>query len=120
MNIHLPKNKGIPINPFPIDDYDHVFECVTINCEFTLTVQIKLVRIPNKIALWERTDWAWRCPKCDVAQIARGGLPESIPLTEHAKLRTQGGENGAGQKKKRKRNPKKKEKDNDESENNIE
>ncbi len=106
MLIKPPSNKGVPINPYPVDIYDHVFECVTINCKSTLTVEIALIKVPNRVPLWEKTDWAWLCPKCGEVQIARADLPESIPQTKHAKLRKRGGNNGTG--KKRKRSPKKK------------
>lgn len=115
MLVKPPSNRGVPINPYPVDIYDHVFECVTINCGKTFPVEIPLMRVPNKVSVWDKTDWVWRCPKCDEVQIARADLPESIPLTEYAELRKQGGKNGTG--KKRKRSPKKKEKGNDGSKN---
>ena len=107
MLINKPPNPlgGQLLNQFPVEHYDHVFECVMDDCNETLTVNIILPVVPNKISIYDKLDWAWRC-KCGVVQMARAQLPMSIPKTEYAELRKQGGDNG--DKPKRKRKPKEK------------
>ena len=105
MLINKPPQGGQLLSQYPVERYDHVFECVMDDCKEVLTVNIMLPVVPGKIAIFDKLDFAWRC-RCGVVQMARAQLPMSIPKTEYAELLKQGGDNG--DKPKRKRKPKKK------------
>ena len=104
MGIHLPSNKGVPINPYPTKRFEQKAKCITLNCESIFRIEVLFVLKPGLDAMLQTSSYTICCSKCNEVQVVNIDAPVSELVGGFIELLP---DRSNGTEKKRKRNPKK-------------